>query len=309
MHDAHRILHGHELRGTSLDVALRPPEAGQDEGFLAGDQMRPVQLRGDLYCKPGPAQRLLGGVRIRACDREVASEAHEGPRAAREECLDRLDGRGAGCTRWLEAELGPQTVEKGGLGALPDPHGPVALDVAVPAYRAHPRARLAEVPPEQEQVHDLLDVGDTEAVLGETHGPGHDDAFRTRVEPCQLAHRLAGDTALTHELSEAHVREGRAELLEAGRVPLEELVVEDAARLGGLQVEQLLHHALEERDVTPHSHLDEAGQRCPRPEPLQRVLGVREGHEPTFAQRVDADDLTAALRGPPSCPASTASMI
>ena len=66
----------------------------------------------------------------------------------------------------------------------------------------------------------------------------------------------------------------------------------------GLEREQLLHHALEQRDVAADAHAHEAlGQLRAGAEQPSGLLRMLEAHEPALAQRVHAHDAAAAARG------------
>ena len=88
---------------------------------------------------------------------------------------NRVDGVAAVLAWRLEAELLAQLVEERVGHLLPDAHRPVALHVAVPADRARPGARAADVAAQQQEVDDLADGGHRVAVLGQAHRPAHDD--------------------------------------------------------------------------------------------------------------------------------------
>ena len=63
---------------------------------------------------------------------------------------------------------------------LPDAHGAVALDVGVPAHRAHAGAGLADHAAHQQQVGDLADRRHRVPVLGQPHRPAEHRALARR---------------------------------------------------------------------------------------------------------------------------------
>ncbi|MNC07286.1 hypothetical protein D3C75_548290 [compost metagenome] len=95
--------------------------------------------------------------------------------------------------RALEAhrEAALQAVDKGGIGFLVDPHGAVALHIAVAAHRAEPRPRLANLAAHQVQVDDFANGVDRVLVLGDPHGPAADHALALGEDPGRLDDRLA----------------------------------------------------------------------------------------------------------------------
>src|SRR5262245_33815301 len=89
-------------------------------------------------------------------------------------------------------------------------------------------------------------------------------------------------------------RERLREAREALRVLFEKGAVEDAAALR-VERQQLLHHALEQRDVAADADAHEAlRQLRSGTEEAGELLGMAEAHEPALAQRVHADDAAAA---------------
>jgi hypothetical protein len=112
-----------------------------------------------------------------------------------------------------------------------------------------------------------------------------------------LAHRRARQAGLALELVPRLGLERSAQRVEAERVLGEECSVEHAPGALALEREQLLHHALQQGDVTADAHLNEAlGELRAAAEDPARLLGMLEAHEPALAQRIDADDAAAAPR-------------
>ena len=162
--------------------------------------------------------------------------------------------------------------------------------------RAGARAGPADVPAQQQQVHQLLHVADAVPMLREAHRPARDRAPARRVELRQLAHLAPRDAGTGLELLERVRLERLREAFEARGVLGEERPVENAAALG-VEREQLLHHALEQRDVAAHAHAHEAlGQLRAGAEQAGELLGMLEAHQPALAQRVHAHDVAAAAR-------------
>ncbi|MNT35494.1 hypothetical protein D3C72_1715240 [compost metagenome] len=85
--------------------------------------------------------------------------------------------------RHLEAETTLQGIEQGHRRACVDAHGPVALNVAMTTHRAQAGTGNAEVATQQHQVGDFLDGRHRVTVLGDTHGPAHDDFPGFAVHP------------------------------------------------------------------------------------------------------------------------------
>jgi hypothetical protein len=83
--------------------------------------------------------------------------------------------------RGTELEAFFDGIEQRRLGFLVDAHGAVALHVAVAAHRRQAGAGLADVAAQQLQVDDFLHGRHRMAVLGDAHGPAHDDPLGLAV--------------------------------------------------------------------------------------------------------------------------------
>ena len=77
MHHAHRVFHRHALRHAVLQVDLRAPQGGQQQGFLADDQVAAIELGGHLHRQRALAQRGKGQRRVRRGGREIAAQRNE----------------------------------------------------------------------------------------------------------------------------------------------------------------------------------------------------------------------------------------
>src|SRR5439155_12274852 len=93
--------------------------------------------------------------------------------------LDCLDSIRAVFARRIEIEFISEFFHERLVHPLADSHRAIALDVRMPAYRTRSGSRPADIPAEQEEIHDLLDCRDCISMLGQSHGPATNDAFRT----------------------------------------------------------------------------------------------------------------------------------
>jgi hypothetical protein len=122
----------------------------------------------------------LGGTGVRHGSDKVASNGHENLDPAVAHLPDGFHRVCPVLPRRIKAEFLAQRVQESGRHLLPDAHGPVPLDVAVPADRRGAGTGFADVAAEQEQVDDLLDGGHGLLVLRDAHGPGDDHLVRLR---------------------------------------------------------------------------------------------------------------------------------
>src|SRR3954469_15365488 len=174
---AHRVLGRDELLSGDLHVALGTPEAGQDQGGRAGDEMGAVQLGRDVGREPGAPERRGRVLGIRSRGEEVPAQREEDLRAAVVQRVDGVDRIEPVLAGRVDAGRLLQRVEEGGLRLLPDSHRPVALDVAVAADGADAGTGLSDRSPQEQDVDYLTDVVDRVLVLGEPHRPANDDPF------------------------------------------------------------------------------------------------------------------------------------
>ena len=97
--------------------------------------------------------------------------------------------------RRREVKLLAELVHELVVHPLPDAHGAIALHIRVAAHRARARAGAADVPAEQEEIHDLLDRADGVLVLRQAHRPADDDALRLHRDLRGLADLFARQAA------------------------------------------------------------------------------------------------------------------
>ncbi len=178
-----RVFHGHRLRAFGLDVDVGATEARQDQRFLAMGQVAAIELSADLHGQVAVAQRFEGARAVRRRLGKIAAQTDEDFRAAFKHRVNRFDYVMPVFTRHLELEAFFQRIEKERRWTLVDAHGAVALHVTVAAYRAEPRARLADVAAQQHQVGDLLNGRHRMAMLGDAHRPAHDHVLAFGVHP------------------------------------------------------------------------------------------------------------------------------
>ena len=193
---AHRVLDGDELRPGGLHVALAAAEAGQDQRLPPVTRWARLSLVDTLHGQRAAARararsRAVSGV----ADRKLPPSANEHPRTSpRCHRLDRVDGVEAVLRAAARSRTpSPGASRKRGRRPVVDAHRAIALHVAVPAHRAQARARPPDVAAQQQQVDDLLDVGDRVRVLGEAHRPAGDDPLACRrAAAASRAHRRRG---------------------------------------------------------------------------------------------------------------------
>jgi hypothetical protein len=113
---------------------------------------------------------------------QVAAQADEGLDLAVADAFAGFDGVHALVARRFEAVLFLQLVERRQLRFFRDADRALALHVGVAAHRADAGARLADVPAQQEKVHQHLHVLHAVAVLGQAHAVDADHGIRRHVD-------------------------------------------------------------------------------------------------------------------------------
>ena len=296
-----RILDRDDLRAGRLRVDLGARQRRQQVGRARRDQMRAVELGGDLHRQVEPAPLLLHQQALGDRAQEVAAEAEEGADLARDDGLAGLDCVQAVLARRLEAVLLRQTVEGHEFGLLGDADGALALHVGMAPHRADARARLADLAAHQQQVDQHLHVVDAEPVLRQPHAIDGDDGLRPGKGERRGLQLRARQARGLLDLGPAGRARLRLEGLEALGVPGDKVDVEDTRRAGGpgrvVQREDRLGHAHHRGDVAARAQLMvlRGDLRGPVRQHLARALRVHEGLPSPLAQRVEDDDRHVAL--------------
>ncbi len=235
------------LLAGGLTVDLGAPQAGQDVGHLAGDQVVAIELGRDLHRQPQPAPGRLHLQGIGNGADEVATQADEATDAAIENALASLHGVHAVIAWRFEAELPAQIVRRHLCRLFGDADGALALHVGMTAHRQDACAFLADVAAQQQQVDQHLDGLHAVAVLGQAHAIRRDHPFAACIDGRCRFQRGAAEPRTAFQLRPTVAADALFEILEAMGVLLDEVHVEHAlATLGdGLVVhfEQRLAHA------------------------------------------------------------------
>ena len=115
-------------RGLHIDFGAS--EARQDERLLGQQQMRAVELGGDMDREIEAAHRRESGLGVRHRDREIAAETDQRLRAPVPDRLDGFDRVMAFFARRLEAEDAVDAVEQAlfGTSVIPTVRSPCTLE-------------------------------------------------------------------------------------------------------------------------------------------------------------------------------------
>ena len=296
------ILGADRLHLAALHVDVDAPEARQQVRDFAIDQVRAVQLGGDLHRQPQLAPGFFHARAVGHRAQEIAAEAYERMHRAVQHAAADFHRLHARLARRFETVLLGQAIQRHQFRIVRDANRALALHVGMSAHRAQARARLADVAAQQQQVGDHVQVVLAEMVLRQAHAVDADRDVRLRVGArglFEIRALQAGSRFDSGPVLRAHA--GR-EFLEPVRVLCDELVVQHAwsAARGGIivQREQRLADPHDRGDVTARLHLVVL-RRDPRglaAQHLNRILRVDEALKPAFAQRIEGDDGRAALR-------------
>jgi hypothetical protein len=170
----------------------------------------------------------------------------------------------------------------------------------VAADRAQTRAGLADVALEQGDVDELLDGGHCVAMLRDAHGPAVDGRLGGRQQVGGLADLGLGEPGgLLAPRPVEPLDAGRPRVVPAG-VLLDELAVDDAAVVprGLLGLDEQGAQGLPQGHVPvdPNGEV-QVGETGADPAQTADGLGVLEAEQPGLGQRVEGQDLRAALLG------------
>src|ERR1051326_8978838 len=121
-------------------------------------------------CSQATATKRVGSkLRVGCCRKKVTAKCEENFDPSVVHRLNRLDRVETVISRWLEIKSFAQPVEERFGGSFPDTHGAITLHVAVTAYRTKSCAGLSDLPAQEHQVHDLLDICNRVLMLRQTH--------------------------------------------------------------------------------------------------------------------------------------------
>ena len=132
--------------------------------------------------------------------------------------MQRFDHIDPGSARRRDAVFFVESCEERLSDALPDPHRPIALHVAVASNAAWARARSADVAPEEKEVHDLLHVLDAVRMLREAEAPKDDHPLGARDHVGDLLDECSLEPAALLDLGQVGPIEARREGVEPARV-------------------------------------------------------------------------------------------
>src|SRR5258705_11630725 len=130
--------------------------------------MYAVEFCRNLHRQAAATQSLSRIFRVLRRGKKVAAQREEHFRTSimhRLDCFDRVE---AVLTRRLEIKFSSELVEKGFSGSFPNSHSAIALHITMAAHRTKAGAWVADLPTQQHQVNDLLDIGHGVLVLGQT---------------------------------------------------------------------------------------------------------------------------------------------
>ena len=282
-----------------LNVDLGSPEARQDQGGAAMDQMAAVELRGDVDGQIELAQRGLRRLPVGYGRGKIAAHREKDLHFAADHCLQCRHDVVSRRARRLEAEAVLEALEEIRLGDLRDPHGSVALHVGMTANRTNAGAVAPHIAAQKRKVGDLLHVVRTTLVLGNAHAVDKDGALRLHVSAGGIFHVLARQAGLAFDIGPLRSLEIVDQRFDAGGVPANEIPVQDLRLLGGtgslVRFDQDLHDPLEDGDVATDTHLEKlrADRRRRQRDHLNRALRRLEAFQRPLAERIERDD-----RGP-----------
>src|SRR5438874_7262017 len=128
-----------------------------------------------------------------------------------------------------EIEFLAELIEKVFSRLFPNPHRAIALHVAVAAHRAQARSRFAKLTAQQHQVNDLLNIRHGVLVLRQAHSPTKDHPLRFDEDARGTLEITFLDSTLIENFAQMKLRQRGFEFIEAARVFLYELVIQNLA--------------------------------------------------------------------------------
>lgn len=294
MHHAEGVLHRDLLVAGALDIELGTAEAGQDQRRLAHLQVAAVELGADLHVELGLLHSPVGEVGIGRRRSQVATQADEHLALALVQCLERLIDVVTAGPRQAHLQVTLKAVDKGGSRLLVDPHGAVALHVAVAPHRTEPRPRLANLATHQVQVDYLADGVDRVQMLGQPHGPAADDAAAGGKHTGRQHYIGASQAGLLLDLGPACGAHLRFVFIKVAGMAGDKVAIHHLGRL----FQHVLGHATDGSHVAAQFGrqvlVADGGRR--RGQQFQRALRTGKTLEGHLFEVVEADNLAAVAR-------------
>ncbi len=242
----HGILHGQELRALGVFVVfVRPAQGGEDQRRAAVDHMGPVGFGGDVHGQADPLHARFQGFRVRAGEREIAAHGYKNVHFVALEGLHGFHGVVAVVSRGLDAELFVEGLQQPLLRFLPDTHGPVTLDVGVPADGAGAGAGLAEVALQEQDVDHFLDGVHRVRLLRDAQRPAEDGGLGPDQHAGHVLDLLPVQAGGLLGLGPIQLPAGFTVGVEAVRLRLYEGKVDDGARVACLLRQEEVAQGLE----------------------------------------------------------------
>ena len=232
---------------------------------------------------------------------EITPERNEPPHTAFDQALHGVDDMHPVLARRIEIEQLLQPVERDQMRLLGNSDGALALHIGMAPHRATPRTGPPDIALQQKQIDHHCDVERAMRVLGEPHAIDADRLFGVDIYLSRIAQSRLGETARLFDIRPIRVAAAGDEFVEAGRVLLDEVMVDDFMRFRGLCLIVGLDHDLAQAEDRRHVSTGLELVVLVRDDGFlarhhgQRVLRVDEGNEPLFDHRVERDDLAAAI--------------
>src|SRR2546422_4020695 len=157
--------------------------------------------------------------------------------------------------RRFKVELSCQPVKKDVAWPFSDGHRAVSLNITVAAHWTESRSGFSNLPAQQHQVDDLLNVTHCILVLRKDHGTAENCAPRIDENSRGGFDFRLGHTTLFEKITPVNSAQSRGKLFKAGRVSLKELMIQDVTGTFLFFGEDLFHDALQQRHVAIDAHL------------------------------------------------------
>ena len=112
MHRTHRIFNTHKLLAVCLQIKLCATKTWQDQGFITSDQMRTVQLGGNLHGHLAAIQTMSGICSVGRCRKKISTQSEKDFDLACVHRFDRFDCAVPMSMRRSETELCTKSMQK-----------------------------------------------------------------------------------------------------------------------------------------------------------------------------------------------------
>src|ERR1041385_721746 len=203
-------------------------------------------------CSQATATTRVGSkLRVGCGRKEVTAKCEEDFNLAVVHCLNGSNCVESVISRRLKIKRLPQPIEKQFGRTLPNSERAITLHIAMTPHRTKTPARLSDLPAQQHQVHDLLNVCVRVLMLREPHGPTKDRTLQFEEDLRCRFDLIPRYSALFNDLGPRNILQRRRKVIESDCVLVNELAIDRTVAA----CEHGFREPFQQRNITVDTHL------------------------------------------------------